>query len=345
MAKERILMYASKQWSTNAYEYQIEKDESPFEIVPTSDLLSENTVNQAKGFNIVSIFVNDKLNAKTAETLAQLGVGLVVLRCAGFDGVDVAACTKHGITVTRVPAYSPHAVAEFAVGLLLGVNRKIHRASSKMLHGDFSLDGLVGWDLYGKTAGVIGTGATGAIVATILRAFGMRVLCSDIYKNPSLLDTPGITYVDTLDELLPECDVISLHCPLTEHTKRMVNREFIAKCKRGFTLLNVARGGLVDSEALLQGLRQGQVGAAGMDVYENETEIFFHDHREAGIHDDNLGRLLLLPQVLITPHQAFLTRDALNTIVETSLESIRQYLSGQRLHEVQHSLNKPPVTD
>ncbi|KZO99099.1 putative D-lactate dehydrogenase [Calocera viscosa TUFC12733] len=342
MAKERILMYASKQWSLNAYDYQIQKDQSPFEIVASPDLLGENTVHQAKGFKVVSIFVNDKLSAKTAEALANFGVGMVVLRCAGFDNVDVEACTQYGITVTRVPAYSPHAVAEFAIALLLGVNRKIHRASSKMLHGDFSLDGLVGWDLHGKTAGIIGTGQTGAIVANILHAFGMRVLCNDIYKNASLLLIPNLTYVDSLDEMLPQCDVVSLHCPLNAHTLRMVDAEFIHKCKRGFTLLNVARGGLVDSEALLKGLREGQVGAAGMDVYENETEIFFHDRREAGIHDDNLGRLLLLPQVLITPHQAFLTRDALGTIVETSLESIRQYLSGKRLHEVQHSLNKAP---
>jgi D-lactate dehydrogenase len=292
--------------------------------------LEAKTAVAANGAQAVCIFVNDVANREALEHLAGSGVKLIALRCAGFNNVDLGAAKELGFTVTRVPSYSPHAVAEHAIALILTLNRKIHRAFNRVRELNFSLSGLVGFDLYGKTAGILGTGKTGRIVGEILRGFGMRVLASDLYPNQEWAIKNGIEYVE-MSRLAKESDIISLHVPLTPQTDRIVNQESLALMKPGVTLINVSRGRLIHTQALIKALKSGHVGGVALDVYEEEEGIFFEDLSGEILQDDELARLLTFPNVLVTAHQAFLTHEALSEIARITAENVRRFASRQTL--------------
>jgi D-lactate dehydrogenase len=294
--------------------------------------LEPETTLAAKGAQAVCVFVNDVLNREVVEGLASSGVGLVALRCAGFNNVDLTAAKELGLIVTRVPNYSPHAVAEHAIALTLALNRKIHRAFNRVRELNFSLNGLVGFDLCGKTAGVVGTGKTGRILGEILRGFQMRVLASDPYPNQQWADKNGINYVE-MSTLIKESDLISLHAPLTPETDRIINAETLAQMKPGVILVNVSRGRLIHTKALIKALKSGHVGGVALDVYEEEEGIFFEDLSGEVLHDDELARLLSFPNVLVTAHQAFFTREALNEIARVTVENVRRFASKETLLE------------
>jgi len=289
--------------------------------------LTEETAALAKGFNAVCSFANDRVNAQVIRQLKEAGIKLIALRSAGFNHVDLPAAKELGIKVVRVPAYSPYAVAEHAVALILALNRKICRASSRVHELNFSLDGLVGFDLHGKTVGVVGTGRIGSVMVKILTGFGCQVLAFDQTKNPDVEERMGVTYTD-LDEIYRRSDIISLHVPLTKSTRHLVDEKAFSKMKKGAMLINTGRGALIDTKALIGALKTGQVGAAGLDVYEEEENIFFQDLSEKVLQDDVLARLMTFPNVLITAHQAFLTREALHNIVETTLQNIQDFEKG-----------------
>jgi len=275
----------------------------------------------------VCVFVNDLLDRPCLKILAARGVKLAALRCAGFNNVDLAAARELGIQVVRVPAYSPNAVAEHAVALLLTLNRKIHRAYNRVRELNFSLGGLVGFDLHGKTIGIVGTGNIGRVAAKIFRGFGCEVLASDPFPDTGWSSAEGVSYVE-LDELFERSDVISLHLPLTPATHHLLNAKSIARMKRGAYLINTSRGKLVDTAAAIRALKSGHLGGLALDVYEEEEGVFFEDHSAAILQDDVLSRLLTFPNVLITSHQAFLTKEALSSIAETTLDSIRRFAAG-----------------
>lgn len=291
--------------------------------------LDVSTAPLAEGYAVVCVFVNDRLDEPVLARLAAGGTGLVALRCAGYNHVDLAAAARHGIEVVRVPAYSPHAVAEHAVALILALNRKIHRAHARIREGNFSLSGLVGFDLFGRTAGIVGLGKIGLCLAEILRGFGMKLLAYDTAPAPELEARLGLSYV-ALDELFARADVVSLHAPLTRDTYHLVDARRLAAMKRGATLINTSRGGLVDAAALVEALKSGHLGGAGLDVYEEEGEYFFRDRSAEVIADDVLARLTTFHNVLITSHQAFLTEEALDNIATTTLASVDEYLAGRR---------------
>jgi len=294
--------------------------------------LETKTVFAAQGAQAVCVFVNDVVNREILERLVSSGIRLVTLRCAGFNNVDLDAAKELGVAITRVPSYSPHAVAEHAIALLLTLNRKIHRAFNRVRELNFSLSGLVGFDLYGKTAGIFGTGKTGRIVGEILRGFGMRVLASDLYPNQEWAVKSGIEYVE-LSRLAKESDIITLHAPLTLQTDRIVNEESLALMKPGVILINVSRGRLIHTHALIKALKSGHVGGVGLDVYEEEEGIFFEDLSGEILQDDELARLLTFPNVLVTAHQAFLTHEALSEIARITVENVRRFASEEALLE------------
>ncbi|RIK80481.1 MAG: hydroxyacid dehydrogenase [Planctomycetota bacterium] len=289
--------------------------------------LTLDTAPLAGGFEAVCSFVNDHIDAEVVARLKRGGTRLVALRCAGFNHVDLAACRAASIEVVRVPAYSPHAVAEHAVALMLALNRKTHRAYNRVREGNFALDGLAGFDMFGKTAGVIGTGKIGACVVRLLDGFGCRVLAHDVAANPECV-AAGARYVQP-PELLGECDIITLHCPLLPSTRHIVNAESLARVKRGMMLINTSRGGLLDTRAVIEALKSGQVGYLGIDVYEEEEGMFFEDQSATGIRDDVLARLTTFPNVIVTGHQAFLTVEALANIAATTLANISCFERGE----------------
>ena len=278
--------------------------------------LTEDTVELARGCDAVCVFVNDTVNAAVISRLAELGVRLVALRCAGYNNVDVRAAFGK-VHVVHVPAYSPYAVAEHAMALLLTSVRRIHKAYNRTREFNFSLNGLVGFDFHGKTAGVIGTGRIGRIFIDICRGFGMHVIAYDRFP----VQDSGIEYVP-LDELFARSDIISLHCPLTEETRHLIGEEAIGKMKKGVVIVNTSRGALIDAEALLEGIKERKVGAACLDVYEEEADIFFEDRSGHILSDDVLSRLISMPNVIVTSHQAFLTEEALENIAETTVGNI-----------------------
>jgi len=296
--------------------------------------LTEDTVSLARGFDGVCVFVNDRVSAEVIDRLYEMGVRLVALRCAGFNNVDM----KHAegrVHVLRVPAYSPYAVAEHAMALLLTSVRRIHKAYIRTKDFNFSLSGLAGFDLHGKTVGVIGTGKIGRVFIDICRGFGMNILAYDKFPSDELLAS-GVRYT-ALSELLSESDVISLHCPLTEESYHMIDREAIEMCKRGVVIINTSRGALVDAEALLEGIKARKVGAACLDVYEEESDLFFEDNSGHILEDDVLARLISMPNVIVTSHQAFLTAEALENIAETTVDNITNFLSrGECPNELCH---------
>lgn len=295
--------------------------------------LSPETAVLAQGAETVCAFVNDDLSAPVLDILARGGTRLIALRCAGFNNVDLTAAQDLGLTVARVPAYSPHAVAEHTVALLLALNRNIHRAHNRVREGNFALDGLLGFDLHGKTMGIIGTGIIGAVLARIMAGFGCGLLGHDVAENPHCTAL-GMTYV-TRDEILAQSDILSLHCPLTPDTHHMIGFDALPRLKRGVMILNTSRGAVIDARAAIAGLKDGTIGGLGLDVYEEETDLFFEDLSDTAIQDDVFARLLTFPNVLITGHQAFLTHEALAAIAETTIGNIDAFLrTGAALHEI-----------
>ncbi len=298
--------------------------------------LDDTTTATAHDTEAVCCFVNDRLDRSVLAQLHAAKVRHVALRCAGFNNVDLVAAKELGLTVTRVPAYSPHAVAEHTVALLQTLNRKIHRAHNRVREHNFSLAGLVGFDLHGKTAGIIGTGRIGQITAEILRGFGMQVLAYDPFPSVGWAAAKGVAYV-TLERLQAESDVVSLHLPLTRETHHLVNEASLARMKSGVFLVNTSRGKLVDTTALIAALKSRHVGGVALDVYEEEEGVFFEDHSGRGLDDDELARLLTFPNVLITSHQAFLTREALAEIARVTSANLdhlahgRPFLDGTQL--------------
>ncbi len=290
--------------------------------------LSAETAAAAHGAQAVCTFVNDRVDRPCLEALAKLGVKHVALRCAGFNSIDLAAAKELGFSVTRVPAYSPYAVAEHAVALLLALNRKIPRANNRVHDLNFSLQGLVGFDLHGKTAGIVGTGKIGRIAAQILRGFGMRVLAFDPFPSAEWAQQHGIEYTDA-KTLARESEVISLHTPLTPETHHIVNAQTLDLVKPGTILINVSRGALIDTTALIAALKSGRLGGVALDVYEEEEGVFFEDLSGQILHDDELARLLTFPNVLITAHQAFLTQEALAEIARVTAANLAALDKGQ----------------
>jgi D-lactate dehydrogenase len=286
----------------------------------------------ANGTQAVCVFVNDVVNREVLEQLTGLGVRLVALRCAGFNNVDLNAANDLGLAVSRVPSYSPNAVAEHTVALILALNRKIHRAYNRVREFNFSLSGLVGFDLCGKTAGILGTGKTGRIVAEILRGFRMRVLASDPFPSLEWASENSIEYVD-VNTLARESDLITLHAPLTPETDRIINKETLARMKPGVVLVNVSRGRLIHTKALIKALKSGQIGGVALDVYEEEEGVFFEDLSGEVLQDDELARLLSFPNVLVTAHQAFLTHEALSEIARVTVENVRRFANKEALLE------------
>jgi len=290
--------------------------------------LTRETVPTAKGAQAVCVFVNDQLDRPCLEALATQGVKLVALRCTGYNNIDLTAAKERNLVVTRVPIYSPHAVAEHAVALLLTLNRRVHRAFNRVRELNFSLNGLVGFDLHGKTAGIVGTGKIGRIVAEILCGFGMKVLAYDPFPNRQWATQHGIEYVDA-SSLAGFSDVVSLHIPMTPETKYIIRRETLDLMKPGAILINVSRGALIDTTALIQALKSGRLGGVALDVYEEEEGIFFEDLSGQVLQDDELARLLTFPNVLITAHQAFLTREALSDISRTTVANLEALAAGK----------------
>lgn len=322
----KIAFFDAKPYDTKWFDVYGEKQGIRFKYFDTK--LNEDTVDLAQGCDGVCVFVNDTVNAKVIDRLCEMGVQIVALRCAGFNNVDM----KHAfgkVHVLRVPAYSPYAVAEHAMAMLLTSIRRIHKAYIRTKDFNFSLSGLTGFDLHGKTVGVIGTGRIGRVFIDICRGFGMQVLAYDKYPSDALVSDGSVRYVP-LEELFSASDIISLHCPLTEETHHIINAQVLEQCKRGVVIINTSRGALVDAEALLAGIKSRQVGAACLDVYEEESELFFEDNSGHILEDDTLARLISMPNVIVTSHQAFLTEEALENIAQTTVENIVGFIRTQQ---------------
>ena len=296
--------------------------------------LNEDTVSLAAGFDAVCVFVNDNVNAAVVEKLYHYGVKIIALRCAGFNNVDIHAC-QGKLRIFRVPAYSPHAVAEHAMALLLTINRRTHKAYIRTRDFNFSLQGFVGFDLYGKTVGIIGTGKIGRVFADICKGFGMNILAYDKFPN----EASGLHYT-SLDEIFEKSDVISLHCPLTDETKHLINAGSIAKMKKGVTIINTSRGALIDTEDLIEGIKSKRIGAACLDVYEEEGDFFYEDCSGHVMQNDTLVRLIAMPNVIVSSHQAFLTKEALDNIAATTVSNVLNYFQGTPNEATEVSLSK-----
>ena len=318
----KIAFFDAKEYDIASFEKTEKAGDFSVKFYETK--LSADTAELAKGYDVVCVFVNDTVNAEVIDKLCSYGIKLIALRCAGYNNVDIEYAYGK-IHVVRVPAYSPYAVAEHAMALLLTSIRRIHKAYIRTRDHNFSLNGLTGFDLHGKTVGVVGTGKIGRIFIDICKGFGMNVLAYD--KFPA--KDSGLNYV-SLDEIWEKADVISFHCPLTDETKHMVNSDSIAKMKKGVVLINTSRGALIDSESLLAGIKDRRIGAACLDVYEEESDVFFHDFSGHIIEDDTLARLISMPNVIVTSHQAFLTAEALSNIADTTLSNIAQFMEEGR---------------
>ncbi|MBQ2726988.1 MAG: 2-hydroxyacid dehydrogenase [Clostridia bacterium] len=327
----KIAFFDTKPYDKPSFDFYSQDSGITFKYFETK--LNEDTVDLAHGFDGVCVFVNDTVNAAVIDRLYEMGVKVVALRCAGFNNVDM----KHAygkLHIFRVPAYSPYAVAEHTMALLLTSIRRIHKAYIRTRDYNFSLAGMTGFDLYGKTVGVIGTGRIGRVFIDICRGFGMRVLAYDKFPAADLDNGDTVRYV-SLDELFKNSDIISLHCPLTEDTYHIIDENSLEKCKRGVVLLNTSRGALVDAEALLAGIKSRKVGAACLDVYEEEADFFFEDYSGHILDDDTLARLISMPNVIVTSHQAFLTEEALANIASTTVDNIAGYMKdGQCPNEL-----------
>ncbi len=324
----KIAFFDSKSYDKDTFE-KVNKNFG-FDIHYYKERLSMNTVSLTQGVDAVCIFVNAECDARVIERMAQNGVKLIALRCAGFNNVDIKAARQYGIKVVRVPAYSPHAVAEYAVTLMMALNRKVYRSVYRTREGNFKLNGLLGFDMYGKTAGLIGMGRIAKELIKILKGFGMNVVAYDLYPDEAFAKEYQVKMV-TLDELYEQSDIISLHCPLTEETKFIINNESITKMKYGVMIINTGRGKLIKTEDLIDGLRSHQIGSAGLDVYEEEANYFYEDRSDKMIDDDKLALLLMMPNVIITSHQAFFTQEATHNIAVTTLQNILDFAEDKPL--------------
>ena len=313
----KILFFDTKSYDKESFDKQV-VNYPDIEIEYLKTDLAPKTAPLARGYDAVCAFVSSDVGTKTVEALHEAGVKLILMRCAGFNNVDLDKAKEYGIKVMRVPGYSPEAVAEHAMTLALAVNRRIHKAYVKVRENDFSLGGLMGFNFYQKTAGIVGTGKIGAAMARICRGFGMKVIAYDVYENPSLKDF--VTYV-TLDELLAQSDLISLHCPLMDSTYHLINKDTIAKMKDGVILVNTSRGGLVKTNDLIDGIRARKFFGVGLDVYEEETKNVFEDRSDEILEHSTTARLLSFPNVMITSHQGFFTQEALEDISKTTLDN------------------------
>lgn len=308
-------------------------NENKYDIHFTDAELNDLNISLAEGFDAICIFVNDKLTESIAKKLHDYGIKIVALRCAGFNNVNLQACKENGICVVRVPEYSPYAVAEHTVALLLGLNRKIHKAYNRVREGNFSLNGLIGFDIHGKTVGVIGTGKIGRAFCHIMKGFGAHVNCFDLNQDEELKKL-GVNYT-SLEEIWKTSDIISLHVPLNKSTHHLINEDTINQMKENVVVVNTSRGGLIDTKALITALKLKKIKGAALDVYEEEDKLFFHDLSESVIQDDDIMRLMTFPNVLITAHQAFLTNEALEAIVKTTYSNIQAFFTGSgELHKV-----------
>lgn len=319
----KIAFFDAKTYDIPAFDHFASQNGITFKYFETK--LNEDTAMLARGFDGVCVFVNDTVNSKVIDILCSMGVKIIALRCAGFNNVDIKYAADK-LCVVRVPAYSPYAVAEHAIALLLTSTRRTHKAYIRSKDFNFSLNGLTGFDLYGKTIGVIGTGRIGKVFVDICKGFGMNVLAYDKYPSYEICDSK-VKYV-SLDTLLENSDIISLHCPLTPDTYHVIDAKAIEKCKKGFVLINTSRGALVDSDALLDGIKSRKVGAACLDVYEEESEVFFEDNSGHIMEDDTLARLITMPNVIVTSHQAFLTEEALSNIAEVTVNNIIEFFKN-----------------
>jgi D-lactate dehydrogenase len=326
----RVAFFDAKPYMQEVFEA---RNQGRFAIDYYDVRLTRETVSLAAGARAVCAFVNDTLNEEVVQELHACGVGLIAMRCAGYNNVDLKASEALGTAVVRVPAYSPHAVAEHTVALMLTLNRKVHRAHNRVRDGNFSLDGLVGFDIHGRTAGVVGAGTIGRCVVEILAGFGCRILVHDKFMDDDLVKRLGVQYV-ALDTLFKESDIISLHAPLLPSTRHMINRDAIDLMKPGVMIINTSRGALVDTSAMLAGLKSGKIGYAGLDVYEEESDYFFEDFSDRVMTDDLLARLTTFNNVLVTSHQAFLTRDALVNIADTTLSNIAEYADQKPIDQL-----------
>lgn len=323
----KILFYDTKNYDRDSFDAALNKAENNhIEIEYIKSDLDPRTAALAEGCDAVCAFVSSDVGAKTLEILHEKKVGLVLMRCAGFNNVDLEKAEEYGIRVMRVPGYSPEAVAEHAIALALACNRRLYKAYNKVRENDFSLSGLMGFNFYEKTAGIVGTGKIGAAMCRICQGFGMRVIAYDVYENPALKDF--VEYV-SLDELLAQSDLISLHCPLMDSTYHLINIDTIKKMKDGVILVNTSRGALVKTDDLIEGIRMHKFAGVGLDVYEEETPNVFEDRSDEILEHSTTARLLSFPNVMITSHQGFFTKEALTAIAETTLQNAKDYLSGQ----------------
>lgn len=318
----KIAFFDTKSYDQEVFEPKLKANKMRYKFYDTR--LDEDDVVLAKGFEAVCVFVNDVVNKTVIDQLTEFGIKIIALRCAGFNNVDYKYAEQKGITVVRVPAYSPYAVAEHAMALLMTSTRKIHKSYIRTRDFNFSLQGLTGFDLYGKTVGVIGTGKIGRVFIDICKGFGMKVIAYDKYPS----DIPGVEY-KPLDTVYKEADIISFHCPLTDDTQHMFNFGTLGKIKPGVVIINTSRGALIDAEALLEGIKTKKIGAACLDVYEEESGYFYEDLSGSIIDDDTLSRLISMPNVIVTSHQAFLTREALENIATTTVDNISKITSGE----------------
>lgn len=321
----KILFYDTKSYDRDSFQETLRKFPG-VEIEYTKSDLDPRTAALAEGFDAVCAFVSSDVGAQTVEILHSKGIGLILMRCAGFNNVDMEAARKYSIRIMRVPGYSPEAVAEHAMALALAANRRLYKAYNKVRENDFSLTGLMGFNFYEKTAGIIGTGKIGAAMCRICRGFGMKVIAYDVYENPALKDF--VEYV-SLEKLLSDSDVISLHCPLMDSTYHMINIDTIKKMKDGVILVNTSRGALVKTEDLIEGIRMHKFAGVGLDVYEEETNNVFEDRSDEILEHSTTARLLSFPNVMITSHQGFFTREALGAIAETTLQNALDYEAGR----------------
>ena len=331
----KIAVFDSKPYMEKAFN---EKNRERYALKFYKPHLNSDTVSMAEGFKVICLFVNDILDAPTVEKLKNYGVEMIALRCAGFNNIDIKACGKYGISVARVPAYSPYAVAEHSVALMMALNRHISRANSRIKEGNFSLDGLVGFDMFGKTIGVIGTGKIGKCLINIMLGYGCNILAYDLYRDKTLSETRHVSYVG-LDELYGSSDIITLHAPLTPESHHLIGDKEIKNMKQGVMIINTSRGGLLDTRALINGLLNGKIGSAGLDVYEEESRYFFEDHSQSVIADETLARLTTFNNVLVTSHMGFLTREALGNIAETTFMNIAEYEKGIRGKELTNGIS------
>ena len=327
MEKTRIIFFDIKDYDREFFE-KYGKNYN-YEMSFFKSRLSLENVHLTKGYDVVCAFTNDDIGKETIDAMAENGVRLLAMRCAGFNNVSLKDI-RNRFKVVRVPAYSPHAIAEYTVGLILAVNRKINKAYVRTREGNFSINGLMGVDLYGKTAGIIGTGKIGQILIKILKGFDMKVIAYDLFPNQKVAEELGFEYV-SLDELYANSDIISLNCPLTKDTQYMINRRSMLKMKDGVILVNTGRGQLIDSADLVEALKDKKVGAVALDVYEEEEDYFFEDKSTQVIEDDILGRLLSFYNVLLTSHQAYFTQEAVDAITLTTLNNIKDFIEGKEL--------------